>query len=256
MSASKPRNRREYIDYCLRRLGEPVIRVNVAEEQVQDLVDEAVEFFQRNHYDGSHELHLPLEITQETKAQGYFNIDDSIIAINRVLDIGSMSYSGTDGMLNSDWQTMASTMSSNGLGAGGCDGPENYFMFLSSRETFKHIIGTKHTLMSWSRHMDKFFINSSDRSLKVGNFVVVDAVRVLIPDEYPQVWDDPFLKRYGTALIKRQWGNNLRKMRNIPLAGGIALQGEEILQEAQEEIATLEEEIQTQWQEPPCPLVG
>ena len=260
MSATKPANRTEFRNFCLRKLGEPVIRVNVAPEQVEDCIDQAIEYFQREHYDGQYEMMLPLTVTEKVKEQGYFDIDDTIISVTRVLELTGTGMGGSspDAMLTFQWQMMAGAarILQGGMGGMCNNGMTQYVNYLQNRDLLKWMLGGQHTPMGFSRHTDRLYIFGNDSNLNVGSIVVCDVRRVLVPDEFPQVWNDPFLKKYCTALIKQQWGNNLRKLRNVPLAGGVMLQGEEILQEAVEEIRELEENMQLEWQEPPMPMVG
>lgn len=258
MSLSKPQTREEHIGWCLRKLGQPLIKVNVAFEQVNDCVEQSLEYFQRNHYDGSMQVNLPIEVTPEVKSVGYFIVDDSILGISRVLEVGGSRGTGVDAMLTNEWQMLASAarMAGSSIGAGCGGAMTGYVSYLQDRNLLSWLMGGKHTIMQWSRHTDRLYLQGNNDNLKVGTVVVVEATRVLVPDEFPQVWNDPFFKKYSTALIKQQWGNNLRKMRNIPLAGGIQLQGEEILNEANDEISALEENMLLEWQDPPMPLVG
>lgn len=260
MSATKPATRDEFKNFCLRKLGEPVIRVNVAPEQVEDCIDQALEYFQRMHYDGSMQMLLPVEVTQEVKDQGYFKVDDSILGIKRVLSLGgSWNQSNPDAMLTFQWQMIAGAARalSGCIGCSMCNnGMTQYMGYLQNMNNLRWLLGGDHTPMQWSRHTDRLYIFGNDTNLTVGTIVVVEATRVLIPDEFPQVWNDPFFKRYCTALIKQQWGNNLRKLRNVPLAGGVMIDGQSILEEAVAELEFLEANMQSEWMEPPMPMVG
>lgn len=260
MSSTKPETRTEFKNWCLRKLGAPVIRIDVAPEQVEDCIDQALDFFQRQHYDGSQKLLMPAEVTQKVKDQGYFKVDDSIFGITRILSInGTGMGGGQDAMLTYQWQMMAGAARqlSGCLGCSMCDnGMLRYMQYMQNMDMLRWLLGGNHTIMQWSRHTDKLYIWGNDHNMPVGTIIVAEVMRAIIPEEYPQVWNDAFLKRYCTALIKQQWGNNLRKLKNIPLAGGVMLQGEEILAEANEELATLHENMQSEWQEPPMPMVG
>lgn len=258
MSASKPANRNEFKAWCLRKLGEPVTRVNVAHEQVEDCVDQALEFFQRQHYDGSQQLIIPVQITQKYLDDGFIEVDDSVFGIKRILSINSTFMGGGDVMLTHQWQMMAAAARDLSSGGGSCGGAGimRYASYLQDRNLLHWLLGGNHTLMNFSRHTDRLYILGNDSNMSVGTIIVIDAVRAIIPEEFPQVWNDPFLKKYCTALIKQQWGNNLRKLRNVPLAGGAMVSGEEILIEANDEISELEDQIHIQYQEPPMPMIG
>lgn len=242
MSASKPETRKEFKAYCLRRLGAPVIQINVDNQQVEDLIDEALGHFGQSHYDGSIQMYVPVEATAEVLQNRYFPIDDSFVGVQRVLET---SYQGSS-QFSIEWQLMASTYPFALKG----DGLLTYSMAMSYRETLKNVVSGKTRHIRYNRHMDRLFIDIDWNTVREGQMFVVEATRVLDPDEFPQVWNDPFLKNYATALIKRQWGNNLRKLRNVQLVGGVTIDAEGILQEAEAEIKELEQAILLEHQEP------
>lgn len=248
MSASKPESRREFKEYCLRRLGAPVIQVNVDNLQVEDLIDQALEYFQRNHYDGSIQMYVPVEATAQVLADKFFPIDESFIGIQRVLET---SYMGS-GQFSIEWQMMAATYPFALRG----DGLLTYSMAMSYRETLKNVVSGKTKDMRYNRHMDRLFIDISWNVVREGQIFVVEATRALDPDDFPNVWNDPFLKKYATSLIKRQWGNNLRKLRNVQLVGGVTIDAEGILAEAEKEIEDLEANMILEHQEPVSFIMG
>ncbi len=248
MSASKPESRKEFKAYCLRRLGAPVIQINVDNQQVEDLIDVALEYFNENHYDGSIQVWLPVEATSTVLQNKYFPMDSTIIGVQQVLET---SYQGSS-QFSVEWQLMASTYPFALQG----DGLLTYSMAMSYRETLKNVVTGKSKHLRFNRHMDRLFIDIDWRSVKQGQIFVVEATRVLDPEEFPRVWDDPFLKKYATALIKRQWGNNLRKLRNVQLVGGVTIDAEGILQEAETEIKELEDTMILENQEPVNFIMG
>ncbi len=248
MSASKPETRKEFKAYCLRRLGAPVIQINVDNQQVEDLVDAALEYFGRNHHDGSIQMYVPVEATAQVIQDKYFPIDDSFVGVQRVLET---SYQGSS-QFSIEWQLMASTYPFALKG----DGLLTYSMAMSYRETLKNVVSGKTKHIRFNRHMDRLFIDIDWNTVREGQIFVVEATRVLDPDEFPRVWNDPFLKKYATALIKRQWGNNLRKLRNVQLVGGVTIDAEGILQEAEAEIKELEESMILEHQEPVDFIMG
>jgi hypothetical protein len=248
MSATKPETREEFREYCLRRLGKPVIQINVENGQVEDLIDEALEFFHRNHYDGSMELYLPFEVTPDVKVTKAFPVDDSIISINRILE--TSIYGGS--MFSIEWQMMAQAYPFALKG----DGLLTYSMAMAYRETLKNVISGKSKSIRFNRHSEQLFIDVNWSQVKEGQVFVAECYRILDPEEFPRVWNDPFLKMYATALIKRQWGNNLRKLRNVQLVGGVTIDAEGILQEAETEIKELQEKVLAEYQEPINFLMG
>jgi len=242
MSVHKPANRNEFREYCLRRLGKPVIQINVEKNQVDDLIDEALEFFQRNHFDGSIHMYLPFTITAQALQDKFLEVDESIISVNNLIE--SSIYSGS--MFSIEWQMMAQSYPFALKG----DGLLTYSMAMSHRELLKMTLSGKTKPIRFNRHMNRLFVDMDWNQLKEGQTLVADAFRVLDPDEFTEVWNDPFFKKYATALIKRQWGNNLRKLKNVQLVGGVTIDGGEILQEAEAELKELKEEILLEHQEP------
>lgn len=249
MSKSKPATREEFASYCLRRLGAPVIQINVAKDQVEDVIDEALEYFWYNHHDGSIQLYIPVEVTDEVLANRYFPIDDSFIGVQRVLETSSSAGSG---VFSAEYQIL-STVYPYALKG---DGLLTYSMAMSYLETLKNVATGKTKHIRFNRHMDRLFIDTSWASVTAGRIYVVEATRRLDPEEFPQVWNDPFLKRYATALIKRYWGNALRKLNGVQLIGGVSIDGLQILQEANEEIAALHQVMTSEYQEPVDFIVG
>lgn len=248
MSATKPETRKEFKAYCLRRLGAPVIQINVADQQIEDLIDTALELFGRSHYDGSIQIYQPVEVTAQVRTDKFFPIDETIIGVQRVLET---SYQGSS-QFSIEWQLMASTYPFALKG----DGLLTYAMAMSYRETLKNVVSGKTKHLRYNRHMDRLFIDMDWNTVRDGQIFVVEATRVLDPEEFPQVWNDPFLKKYATALIKRQWGNNLRKLKNVQLVGGVSIDADGILQEAEAEIAALEDAMINEYQEPVDFIVG
>lgn len=249
MSKSKPATREEFAEYCLRRLGHPVIQINVSKDQVEDCIDEALEYFWYNHHDGSIQLYIPVEVTDQVMEDRYFPIDDSFIGIQRVLETAS---SGGSGVFSAEYQIL-STVYPYALKG---DGLLSYNMAMSYLETLKNVATGKTKHLRFTRHMDRLFIDTSWGNVKSGQIFVVEATRRLEPDEFPQVWNDPFLKKYCTALIKRNWGSNLRKLQNVQLIGGVTIDGLQILQEATEELEKLHSVVTSEYQEPIDMIIG
>lgn len=242
MSATKPATRSELKEYCLRRLGKPVIQINVADSQVEDLVDEALEFFHRNHYDGTELVYLPVTADATAKTNKYFPISDSIISVTEVLQ--STVY-GTS-MFSIEWQMMASATQFALQG----DGLLTYSMAMEYREMLKSVISGKTKHLRFNRHTNKLYIDMDWSSVAEGQMFFVEGYMAVDPTTNTDVWNDPFLKEYLEALIKRQWGNNLRKLRNVQLVGGVTIDGDVILQEAEAQITSLKERMTLEFQEP------
>lgn len=235
MSVTKPATRTEFKNYCLRRLGQPVIAVNVDPVQVDDCVDDAIRYFQLYHYNGSSQVFLPLTVTQDNINNKSFPVDDSIISITRLLE---STYLGTN-QFSAEWQLIANSYPYSLKG----DGLLNYSMAMSYIDSVKSLISSKAKPIQFNLSLGTLYLNINWDTVKVGTPFVVEATMALDPNDFPAMWNDQFLKKYATALIKKQWGENLRKLRNVQLIGGVTIDAEGILQEALEEIKELEESL-------------
>lgn len=248
MSTSKPESRSEFKEYCLRQLGKPVIQINVAPSQIEDSIDEALEYFHRNHYDGVISHYLPVAITERIIRDKFFEVDPSIISVVGILE----SSLNSSNMFSVEWQMIAqaypfSLQKGNLL---------TYDMAMTYRETLKMTLTGKSKSFRFNRHMNRLYVDMSWANVKEGSILVAEVNRTLDPEEFPDVWNDPFLKEYATNLIKKQWGNNLRKLRNVQLVGGVSIDGAEILQEAENRIKEMREECLLGHQEPVGFLMG
>lgn len=248
MSSSKPENREEFINWCLRRLGAPVIRINVAREQVEDIVDAALQKFHREHYNGSINLYLPAEVTAQVKQDRFFPLDKSIIAVERVLETNSV----TTGQFSAEYGLISSTYPFALKGSG----LASYTMAMQYLQTLRDVTSGRFKNHRFNMRMNRMFIDTDWSQVPEGRIFVVEATRALDPDEFTDIWDDQWLKRYATCLIKLQWGNNLRKMQNVQLVGGVQIDGLQIVTEANEELRDLEADILLSEQEPVMPFMA
>lgn len=242
--------RQGLIDYCLRELGHPVIEINVDEDQVSDRIDEAFQFYRDYHYDAVERVYLKHQVTTSNVTNGYIDLTDAVIGVVRVLPFSAVN-TGQSYMWDIRYQMRLNDM----------------FDLLSTSIIYYEqvkahlalidqlLVGSKS--FRFQRHMNRLEIDMNWQSdITVGEYIVVEAYRVLDPNTYTDVYGDRFLKRYATALIKRQWGANLKKFEGIQMPGGVMLNGQKIYDEAMEEIRHLEEEMQSTYVEPPNFFVG
>lgn len=238
-----PSNKCEFKDYCLRRLGKPVIQINVSDSQIEDLIAEGVDYFQLYHYDGSETLYYPITITKEIIQSQSIPIDGSkFIGVNRLLE---SSFYGQS-QFTVEWQLMASTYPYALKG----DGLLTYYQAMQYQSLLRLMVSGKTKDIRFSRHTNRLYLNCDWTSLKEGQVFVAEVVQRIDPNDNPSIWNDPFLKEYITALIKLQWGNNLRKLKGVQMIGGVQIDADGILNEAIQELQNLKENMIWKHQEP------
>jgi hypothetical protein len=239
-------------DYCLRRLGHPVIEINVDEEQCDDRVDDALEFFAEYHFDGVEKVFLKHTITQTDIDNEYIAMDDPVapvggpvIGVIRVLPIANFNAFQT-GFFNEEFQMRLqdlNTFTGTSL--------INWQMSLQNFSMVSYLFTVAPTVL-FNRKQDKLYLETNwDDKFDVDDLLIIEAYRILDPTQYTEVYNDIFLKKYTTALIKRQWGENLKKFEGVQLPGGVTLNGKTIYDEAVDEINKIEEEMNLRWELPP-----
>ena len=281
---AQPTNRQELVDYCLRQLGAPVLEVNVAEEQIDDLVDDAIQYFQERHFDGVQKVYLKYQITQDDIDRGkakpgdpsvgiastsvttnivgtattftyyensnYLQVPSDIIGINKVFQY-SATASGS-GIFNVKYQYML-----NGVNLWGGAGFDmlSYSMTMSYLETMNFLLNT-HKAIRFNQRADRMYLDVDWSNLREGEFLIIDCYRGLDGDDYSRLWNDSFLKPYLTSLIKRQWGMNLIKFQGVKLPGGIEFNGRQIYDDAEKELSTIRERMTFNYELPPMDMIG
>jgi hypothetical protein len=230
-------NSRESLkQYALRALGAPVIEINVDDDQLEDRLDEALEFWRQYHYDGIERMYFKYQVTQTDITNKYIPVPDLIYGITRVIPITQTS--GSKNMFDMQYQLrlhdlydltsvsivyFKNVMSHIALLDMELNGPQSY--------RFNRLQGRLMLDIDWNSEV------------KVGSFIVVEAYRVLDPNEFTKVWNEMWLKHYTTALFKKQWGANMKKFGGLQLPGGVTLNGQETYDEGVTEIKDLEDEL-------------
>lgn len=231
-----PTSRQEFKDYCLRRLGHPVIDINVDDEQVEDRIDDALSYYKDYHYDGTEKIYLQYQMTSTDIANKYVTLPESVVGVTSVFDIGnSISSSNLFDIryqihMNDLFDFSSATMAP-------------YVMAMQHIASLQeYFVGKKP--IRYNRHMDKLYIDldwSSD--VQANKYIIIDGYRIVDPDTYTDVWADMFLLKYATAMIKQQWGTNLKKFEGMQLPGGVQFNGQKIWEEATLEIREIEERM-------------
>ena len=242
--------RQNLIDYCLRRLGAPVTEINVDDDQVSDRIDDAIEFFQEYHFDGVEKVFLKHTITQDDIDNEYIDVVDAVISVLRVLPIPNFNAFQT-GFFNEEYQLRLNDLENFRSSA-----MIDWAMSQVNFSLVEHLFHVQPTLL-FNRKQDRVYLETDwDDKFDVGTILIIEAYRALDPATYPDVYNDMFLKKYATALIKQQWGSNLKKFTGVTLPGGITLDGQTIFSEALEEITKIEEEMSLKYELPPDGYIG
>lgn len=231
-----PTTRELFKDYCLRRLGYPVIDINVSEEQIQDRIDDSLLYYHDYHFDGSEHVLLKHQITQENVDTGYIQMAQDIIGVVGILPLSTSSASS--GLFNLEYQIRL-----NDMYYAQATPMLNYYMVKTQIANLQEMfVGTQP--IRYNRHVNKLHIDMNwNTKVSVGNYIVVDAYKLTDPEVYSDVWNDRWLQRYATAQIKRQWGQNLIKFEGMQLPGGVQFNGQKMHDDAVDEINKLEEEM-------------
>lgn len=278
---AKPSSRQELIDYCLRRLGAPVLEINVDDDQIDDLVDDALQYFQERHFDGVERMYLKYKITEEDIQRGrarntsgpgivtttassvidgevknfnfyetsnYIQVPDSVIGIEKIFRFDSSSISA--GMFSIKYQLFL-----NDLYYFNSVELLQYTMVKTYLEDIDFLLTTDKQIR-FNKRQDRLYLDIDWGSQSKDTFFVIDCYRILDPNSFTQVYNDSFLKKYLTALIKRQWGQNLIKFRGVKLPGGIELNGREIYDDAEKELESIRQRMASEYELPPYDFIG
>lgn len=244
-----PTTRTEFKKYCLRELGYPVIEINVDNDQVEDRVDDALEYYRDFHYDGNEEHFYKHTVTQDDIDNKYITLPESIIGVVDIFPIGTGL--NTSNLFNLRYQITLNEIYDWAHGTFA-----NYAMSMERIALLNELFVGKQ-LFRFNRHTDKLYIDMDwDEKLSVDEVIVIKCYKTVDPDDYSDVWGDRWLRKYATQLIKRQWGTNLKKFQGMQLPGGLTFNGDQIYQEAEEEIKRLEEEMVNTYSLPAFDMIG
>jgi len=280
---AKPATRQQLIDYSLRKLGAPVLEINVDDDQIDDLVDDAIQLFQDRHFDGVEKMYLKYELTQndidrgranETQGVGittttaqstivagygtttntfqessnFIQIPNSVIGIEKIFKFDTSSISG--GMFSIKYQLFL-----NDLYRFNSVDLLQYSMTKRYLEDIDFLLTTDKQIR-FNRRQNRLYLDIDWKQEKAGKFIIIECYRILDPDTFTGVYNHPFLKQYVTALIKRQWGQNLIKFRGVKLPGGLELNGREIYDDAERDIEAIKQKMTLEYELPPLDMIG
>lgn len=245
-----PNSRQTLIDYCLRTLGEPVLEVNVDEDQISDRIDEALQFYQEYHSDAIYKVYHKHQITAADVTNEYISIPDAVTTVQRIFPLSDENSSIN--MFDARYQIHLNDI----FDLRNAGALSNYYQTQQYMSTIDLLLnGTEQ--IRFNRHMNRLYIDTDwGKDIKENDYVIVDAYRIVDPDTHVDVYNDMFLKRYAVALIKKQWGANLIKFEGMQLPGGVTLNGRQIYDDAVTEIAAVEEQMQLKYEMPPDFFMG
>jgi|TARA_A100001391_G_scaffold150131_1_gene107616 hypothetical protein len=280
---AQPSSRSELITYCKRQLGAPVLEINVADEQVEDLVDDALQYFHERHFNGVTQMYLKYKITQDDIDRGrgrgssnpigivtttasttiagtattfsyeensnYLQVPPAVIGVNKIFRFDG-SNTRTSNMFSVKYQLFLNDMyhfSSTEI--------LSYAMVKRYLEDLDFALSTEKQIR-FNQRDDRLYLDLDWASVTVDDYLVIDCYRLLNPDDFTRVYNDSFLKKYLTILIKKQWGQNLIKFQGVKLPGGVELNGRQIYDDAQKEMETLMEKMSNTYELPPLDMIG
>ena len=278
---AQPSTRSELIDYCKRKLGAPVLEINVADEQVEDLIDDAVQFFQERHFDGVYQTYMKYKITQEDIDRGkaksggvgvttttattdivgvsttfsyeensnYLQVPPEILGVTKIFHFDG-SNTITNNMFSVKYQLFL-----NDIYYWGSTELLSYAMVKTFLEDINFLLTTEKQIR-FNKRQDRLYLDIDWGAVTSGDFLIIDCFRLLDPSDYARVWNDSFLKPYATALIKKQWGQNLLKFQGVKLPGGVELNGREIYEDAEKDLEKIRENMSNTYELPPLDMIG
>jgi hypothetical protein len=285
---AQPSTRQELIDYCKRQLGAPVLEINVADEQISDLVDDAVQYFQQRHFDGVSQVYLKYQITQDDIDRGkarpsvvsggtnagiastsatssiggsdvtftyyensnYLQVPPDIIGVTKVFKYDDAQSVSVSNMFSFKYQLFL-----NDIYYWGQTDLLSYSMAMSYLETTDFLLNT-HKQIRFNQRQDRMYLDVDWANLRVGEFIIIDCFRQMDGNSFNRVWNDPFLKKYLTALMKKQWGQNLIKFQGVKLPGGVELNGRQIYDDGVKELEDIKSQMSSTYELPPLDLIG
>lgn len=270
---ASPSSRQELIEYCLRKLGKPVLEINVDDDQINDLVDDALQYFHERHFDGIERVFLKHQLQPGEKdtiksgiqtsvanssvgvstvtwqeSTNFLKLPDTVIGVNSVFKVDSSTISS--GLFNIKYQIFL-----NDLYYYGALDLLNYAMVKTHLEDISRIL-TPDVQLRFNKKQHRLYLDIDWKQVDDDTWIILDCYRIVNPADFPKVYNDYWLKRYLTALIKKQWGQNMSKFNGVQLPGGITLNGRQIYEDAERELDDIEMKLKTEYELPPLDMIG
>jgi hypothetical protein len=244
-----PTTRSEFKEYCLRKLGKPVIEINVDDDQVDDRIDETLRYYWDYHFDGTEKIYYKHQVTQQNITDKYITLPENIIGVVRIFPIADPMIRSDD-LFNIRYQIALNdlyTLTSVSM--------VPYYMVMEHLALISELLVGQQPIR-YNRHKDRLYVDMDWGKINLGEYLLVEAYEVVDPDVYTDVWADRWLQNYATAKIKYQWGSNLTKFTGMQLPGGVQFNGEKIFNDAQAEIEKMEAEMISSYSLPVSDMIG
>ena len=289
---AKPASRQQLLDYCKRQVGYPVLEINVADEQIEDLVDDTIQLFNERHFDGVEKVFLKYQITQDDIDRGqarppgasgsnqvgiastsattsivgntttftyyensnYLQVPPDVIGIEKIFQYNNTVGSG---MFNVKYQFFLNDVFGLWGGITAASGYDmlSYSMTMSYLETMNFLLNT-HKHIRFNQRQDRLYLDIDYSTVSKDEFLIIECYRAMNGTDYTRVWNDSFIKPYLTTLIKRQWGQNMMKFQGVKLPGGIELNGRQMYEDAERELEAIKEKMSSTYEVPPLDMIG
>jgi len=250
---ANPSSRATLIDYCKRRLGDPVVEINVDEDQLEDRVDEALQYYQEYHSDATLRTYLKHQVTASDISNEYIPLATNITYVSRLFPLASNFNSGRN-FFDIKYQMMLNDMASLIHFAGDLAYYEQMQQYLSLLDM--KLNGHPQVQFSRKEHRLYIFGDFADNDIKEDDYIIAEVYKILDPTATTSIFNDMWLKEYTTALIKQQWGQNLIKFEGMQLPGGVVINGRQLYDDAVSEIERLRESIRLEHEMPADFFVG
>lgn len=244
-----PTSREEFKEVILRRLGKPVLQINLDDTQVDDRIDYALQRFIDHHYDGTERTYFKKQITAADKTNGYITLPDNVVGAVTIFDLNSTLLGG-GGLFSAQYQFVLNNIWTWQVGS-----LVPYYMAMQHLQLIEQVL-TGLQPIRYNRRKNRLYIDTDWNKLVVGTYLVVDCYVTVDADEWEKVWSDPWLTDYTEAQVKQAWGTNLKKYKGIVMAGNTQFSGQEIYDEATERIKELDQTLMDDYSLPPLFIVG
>jgi len=279
---AQPLSRSDFKTYCLRQLGAPVLEINLASEQCEDLIDDALQMFQERTFDGAAQTYLKYKIRQGDIDRGKGPGDANVVGITtttatstvgitstfsfeennnflqvppEVLGVTKIFHFDGSNTITNNMFSVKYQLFLNDIYFWGATELLTYAMTKTYLEDINFLLTTQKQIR-FNKRQDRLYLDIDWDSINVDDYLIIDCYRLLDPSDYGRVWNSQFLKQYATALMKRQWGQNLLKFGGVKLPGGIELNGRQIYDDGQKDIDILMEKMSSTYELPPLDMVG
>ena len=243
-----PTSKAELKEYCLRRLGKPVIEINIDDDQMDDRIDEAILFYQDYHFDGTLKTFLKHQVTETDKTNEYITVGNDFIGIINIFDIGDAT--STNNLFNVRYQIALNDL----YDLSRYDLVPFFMNFQNIRFIEEMLVGKQP--LRYNRHQNRLHIDMDWGKVTADDYIIAEGYQKINPDTYTDVYNDRWLQRYVTCLFKIQWGSNLTKFTGMQLPGGVQFNGEQILQQGLDEKQRLEDEMISSYSLPVHDMTG